>query len=698
MIKIFNSHNSDVILAIFVVLVAAMLLIPLPPFLLDVLLAFNISFSILLLLVGLYIPNALALLAFPTLLLLTTLFRLSLNVSSTRLILLNGYAGKVIQAFGDFLIAGDPVIGAVIFIIIKIVNYIVITRGAGRVSEVSARFALDALPGKQMAIDSDLKTGTVSAEEASKKRDDLRKESQLYGAMDGAMKFVQGDALAGVLITVINIFGGLYIGVFRNQLSFSDAIANYTVLTVGDGLVSQIPALLISICAGIVVTRVSSGENITLGKDLASQLFQSHYLLITASFVVLLVGLLPNIPFIPFFITAFALFLISFSVKRKNKLVEKQIIRSENNFTNNLVNQDDVSDDDQEYIKFMLDTNYLFKSYQLTQLKFRSWYTDFKRDFYNHTGLLLPDIRVVSNQFLADYSFQVEGYNTILFKGELPADGVLLEMDEKNARALSFNVICADSFPLNHGTCCWCTSSNNVKKLLNSSDMNYYDPLQFIVFKMAEYFQNNPEEIISIVNVHTELKELQQKYPGLIQDSFNIDFINISKLTLIFQELVRERFNIKNFKQILGSIASYCSAYASSMVKEDDFDVHDIVSFIRTDRRRITLAPYITTRDTIRGVILSDEVKDFFSNGRFDEHGFLSLLDPQEVKKVENGIKSIVRSAMNSGYTPLVIVTPAELRYKILSFLWSRLPNVGVLSFDEIDSFIPIEKVAVWSI
>jgi type III secretory pathway component EscV len=248
------ARNSDAALAIFVVAVAAMLLIPLPTSLLDLLLAINLSFSLLLLLVGLYIPNALALLAFPALLLLTTLFRLSLNVASTRLILSNGYAGEVIQSFGDFLIAGDPVIGGVIFTIITIVNFIVITRGAGRVSEVSARFALDALPGKQMAIDADLRAGIISAEEACRKREDLRKESQLYGAMDGAMKFVQGDAIAGIFIIFTNILGGLYVGVLRGEMSFSEAVSTYTVLTVGDGLVSQVPALLISICAGIVVT------------------------------------------------------------------------------------------------------------------------------------------------------------------------------------------------------------------------------------------------------------------------------------------------------------------------------------------------------------------------------------------------------------------------------------------------------------
>lgn len=278
MIRQLLTRNSDAMLALFVVAVAMMLLIPLPTPLLDLLLALNISFALLLLLVGLYMPNALALLAFPALLLLTTLFRLSLNVASTRLILSRGEAGRVIEAFGMFLIGGELVVGMVIFTIITIVNFIVIARGATRVSEVAARFALDALPGKQMAIDADLRAGLMSAEEARRRRDDLRKESQLYGAMDGAMKFVQGDAIAGFFIIITNILGGLYMGV-HGGMGLGDALQRYTLLTVGDGLVSQIPALLISICAGIVVTRVSSGENRTLGSELGMQLFQSPFLL-----------------------------------------------------------------------------------------------------------------------------------------------------------------------------------------------------------------------------------------------------------------------------------------------------------------------------------------------------------------------------------------------------------------------------------
>ena len=253
---------SDLALVAFVVATTALLVVPLPTPILDLLLVCNISFSILLLLVGLYIPNAQALFAFPTVLLLSTLFRLGLNVASSRLILSQGDAGRVIEAFGTFLIGGEILVGVIVFTIITIVNFIVISKGAGRVSEVAARFSLDALPGKQIAIDNDARAGLISAEEAKTKRDNLTREGQLYGSMDGAMNFVQGDAIAGFFIIVANIVGGIILGLFSG-MGIGDAVQTYTILTVGDGLVTQIPSLLTSICAGIVVTRVGSSDTAT---------------------------------------------------------------------------------------------------------------------------------------------------------------------------------------------------------------------------------------------------------------------------------------------------------------------------------------------------------------------------------------------------------------------------------------------------
>ena len=306
MLSIKAVRVSDILIGVFLLLVAALLLVPIPTWLLDILLVMNLSFGIILLLAGIYMPNALALLSFPSLLLLTTLFRLGLNVASTRLILSEGEAGNVIRAFGGFLIQGEIIVGIIIFTIITIVNLVVVAKGAARVSEVAARFTLDAMPGKQLAIDADLRSGLISAEESQQRRDALRKESQLYGAMDGSMKFVQGDALAGIFIIFTNIIGGIYLGI-SHGMTFQEAIENYTTLTVGDGLVHQIPAILISICAGIVVTRIAASEGSSLGADVQKQVLGNPAALILTGGLLVMLAILPGVPKLPFSLVAAAL-------------------------------------------------------------------------------------------------------------------------------------------------------------------------------------------------------------------------------------------------------------------------------------------------------------------------------------------------------------------------------------------------------
>ncbi|MDH7605602.1 MAG: flagellar biosynthesis protein FlhA, partial [Melioribacter sp.] len=316
--KLFGK-NTDILLAFGLILMLGLMLIPLPPTILDFLLAVNISTAVLVLIVALYIQSPLDISVFPGLLLILTLYRLALNISSTRLILIDGYAGKIIESFGSFVVGGNYVVGFIVFIILVVIQFVVIVKGSGRISEVAARFTLDAMPGKQMAIDADLNTGLITEAEARRRRDLIAREAEFYGAMDGASKFVKGDAIAGLVINGINIIGGFIIGIAQRGLSFQDAIQTYTILTIGDGLVSQVPALLISTAAGLVVTRSASGTALDL--QMKTQLLANSRVLGTVSGAVFLFALIPGMPTIPFLILSAILGTSSF-INRKNKLQE----------------------------------------------------------------------------------------------------------------------------------------------------------------------------------------------------------------------------------------------------------------------------------------------------------------------------------------------------------------------------------------
>lgn len=330
---------TDAILIVLIITILASLVLPVPPLLLDILLTTSITFSMLILMVTVYIGNPLQLSSFPSLLLLATLFRLSLNVASTRRILLHGHegpdaAGHVIQAFGQFVVGGNYVVGIIVFVVLVVINYIVITKGTERISEVAARFTLDAMPGKQMSIDADLNSGLIDEKEAQRRRQEIQREADFYGAMDGATKFIRGDAVAGIIITLINIIGGIIIGMVQRGMDFQSALSNFTILTIGDGLVSQIPALITSTAAGLMVTRAAS--EMDLGKEITSQLTGYPKALFMASGAIFLMGIVPGMPSIPFLILSSILlsigYFMSISIKEKEKIEKeekaKELIKS----------------------------------------------------------------------------------------------------------------------------------------------------------------------------------------------------------------------------------------------------------------------------------------------------------------------------------------------------------------------------------
>lgn len=692
-------RRSDVVLAVFVLAITAMLLVPLPTTLLDFLLAVNIAFSLLLLLVGLYMPNALALLAFPTLLLLTTLFRLGLNVASTRLILSQADAGSVIRAFGSFLIRGDLVVGAVIFVIITIVNFVVITRGSSRVSEVAARFALDALPGKQMAIDSELRSGLISADEARSKREDLRKESQLYGAMDGAMKFVQGDVIAGLFITMTNICGGLYQGVSRGQ-SLTDAIQTYSVLTVGDGLVSQVPALLISICAGIIVTRVSSGENTTLGSDVGRQLFAKPGTLMFAGVLVALIGLLPGLPWVPFITVAVIVGVVALYLRSVVSLRTPVNTRysAKDSYAPHLSAGLGRYLNNEDGLRIVLDARQLYKHQRTVAMTYQQWWQQFSADYYLETGLSLPPLLVSADSSLVAGCYNVFLGQDLLFSGEAIADGLMLEVNPASAGVYGLEVIREELHPLTAGKVFWTRQSEVVKSIAVAADLRFWDFFQYISLKAGAYFRHHPEDLLSVTDVHVFLKQMEQKFPGLTEQIFREGFITVSRLTELLQELARQGLNIRDFQQILEAVASWFSALDISTVRDDEFSLQDLVAHVRTVRRKQMLTQQRGSLRALRVCTLAPEVQEIFENAIVDSQNSSIAIEPRIFEQLQSGISKTLKPFWNYGLLPVALLIPPELLFAVLRFVRCCDMSLAVFTFDELEPLVRVEQVGIWQL
>lgn len=694
------SRGSDLALALFVVAIATMLLVPLPTFLLDILLTLNISFSVLLLIVGLYMPNALALLAFPSLLLLTTLFRLGLNVASSRLILSQGDAGQVIESFGTFLIRGEIAVGIIIFTIITIVNFIVIAKGAARVSEVAARFALDALPGKQLAIDSDLRAGLLTPDQAHAKREELRMESQLYGSMDGAMKFVQGDAIAGFFIIAANMIGGIYLGL-KNGLGFDEAVHTYTILTVGDGLVSQVPALLISICAGIVVTRVSGGENTTLGTDLTQQLFGRPVALLISGLVLLFLGLLPGLPFLPFLLVSL-IFGVTAYLLHKRPLREGNPSHQRLDFSPSSQGHGGGGGgeqvDEDSSLLLMLDAAVLYRVYRLNAQSYQASWKEFQSDFFNETGLRLPPLKVVADESLSTSSYSIYFDHTEIDTGSIIPGGVLVEMCPDCAHLFDIDVALEAEHPLTGNRVFWTVQTPASRKILDAGQIRSHDFMEYLCLKIGVFYNRHPEEAITLTDVHLQLRTLDKKYPGLLADALIKNSIDISKITELLQQLVREGIGVKDFRHIIEAIAYYCSTYRSLLGEGEEVDLEHLVAFVRGQRRRQLLARHCVDGRTLKVHVLSQEVEAIFDELPNDGAKGALPIEPQSLDSLRAGMDIVRKPISRNGSLPIVLLCKGEIRAKVNRFILSTSGREIVIGFNELDTSVQVEQVGLWDL
>ena len=684
-------NKSDAALALFVVAVACMLLVPLPTPLLDLLLVINLSFSILVLLVALYMQSALSLLTFPAILLLSTLFRLGLNVASSRLILSQGEAGQVIDAFGNLLIRGEVIVGVIIFTIVTIVNFIVIARGATRVSEVAARFSLDALPGKQMAIDSDVRAGLCTAQEAQRKRDDLRKESQLYGSMDGAMKFVQGDAIAGVCIILTNIFGGLYLGISRGQ-SLEEAMHTYTVLTIGDGLVSQIPALLTSICAGIVVTRVSSGDSTTLGGEIQTQLFTQPRTLVVTAVLVSIVGLLPGLPVLPFLAVAIVLTSLAYIMQRagseNGRVIQPK--REQLGSAQLPALYAPLEDEafDKEAIVLKLDSIGLYPLYRANQSRYRQFWSDLTQDVYAYLGVTLPVISVTSSESLGTLCTEAIIQETTIDSLSAVSDALVVEVNPESAFAYGLHVIGELMHPIDGNRISWCENTALLRNLQEGGMVRALDAIEFSYVRIAGHIRNHPEFFVSSAEIHTALKGIDKRHPGFLAESLNREFLPTTRITEICHELLRDGLSIRDLRNIVEVLSSYCSTEGKDFVQDGVYDRDHIVQYFRRSRRKTIVGNRLTRMGALRVITVHDEVESLFEtlkkNGNVDQ------------RRVTAQLQNLVQPIQRRGLLPVSVLCRSESRSAIAAFIHQQFPYIGVFSYDELDSKIQLQYAGQW--
>jgi len=694
-----TARASDLLLAAFLISITAMLLVPLPTMLLDFLLVINIAFSLILLLAGLYLPNALALLSFPSILLLTTLFRLGLNVASTRLILSQGEAGDVIRAFGTLLIRGEIIVGIIIFLILTVVNFIVVARGAARVSEVAARFALDALPGKQMGIDADVRAGLLSPTDAQRRREDLRKESQLYGSMDGAMKFVQGDAVAGLFIIAVNILGGIYLGMSAGS-SLSEAVDTYTTLTVGDGLVHQIPAILISICAGMVVTRVSSGEGSSLGSDVQAQLFARPGTILFGGALVMAMGLVPGLPPLPFLVVGAALVALGWRQQRGGKNILSQpphpvstsivIADSQSSL---LLGLDGSSTEEANILKITLDSGYLYRKYKEDQARCRLWWQQLEADFSSEIGLQLPPLRVVVDTLAPFCNYRISIRGTLVIQETLVPDALLAEVSPHAASEFGLEVLEETEHPADGSIVVWVATSETQRKVLEVAGIATYDHFQYIGLRVAAFLRRVPEEVLSVADVIEIENRLEKRFPGLLSRTLNREYFTPARFTELLQELVREGVGVRDSRQIIEAVATYCSTSGAALVAEGEFDLEEVVSFVRASRRRHVLGPMMSPRRTLRVVTLHETAEALLTDTpAVAPNGTLGIA-PEHSEKLLKAFLEVLVPVRRLGAGGVVILVSSDVRARLVAFLRQCSIEVPVVAHQELEPTVQVEPV-----
>ena len=677
--------RGDIVLALAVVGILVILVMPMPKWMLDISLAFSITFSVLILMTALFVEKPLEFNAFPTVLLLATMIRLSLNLASTRLILTNGHegtdaAGEVIQAFGGFVMGGNFVIGIIVFTILVIVNFIVITKGSGRIAEVSARFTLDAMPGKQMAIDADLSTGLIDENDARTRRKELEEESSFFGAMDGAAKFVRGDAIAGILITFINVIGGMIIGVAQKDLSFAQAADTYTRLTVGDGLVSQIPALIVSTAAGMMVTK--AGVSGSTEAALFRQMGNHPKALGLVSFLLVALAIVPGVPILPFMILASACGFGAFLIHSRNKQEEERLLQEEEEQTV------DPAALAEEPISTALRIDYLRLElgYGLLSListpregqRLTDQIKALRRQMAADVGFVMPSVRIQDNMQLPANTYVIRVKEIDSGRGDLRPN-MMLVMDPRGEDiSLPGEKTMEPTFGL---PAMWIEDANREEALFRGYTV--VDPATVITTHITEVIKDNMAELLSYAETQKLLDELEKDHQALIADLIP-NQISLGGLQRILQNLLAERISIRDLPTILEGVAEACGHSRNVMT---------ITEHVRARLARQISDQNTSDQDVIPMITLSPQWEQAFAESLVgqDEDRQLSM-QPSRLQEFITALRNTFERQAMMGEAPVLLTSPG-IRPFVRSIVERFRPVTVVMSQNEVHPKAKIKTV-----
>jgi flagellar biosynthesis protein FlhA len=680
--------NGDVLLVMGLFGTVLLMILPIHPFLLDGFLAISIALSLLILLSILYVKEPAEFTGFPTLLLFITLFRLSLNIASTRLILLDGYAGHIIEAFGNFVVRGNYVVGLVIFLILVLINFIVITKGAGRIAEVAARFTLDAMPGKQMAIDAELNAGIINETEARTRRRKVEQEADFYGAMDGASKFVRGDAIAAILITLINVLGGFAIGIMQKGMTVGEALQRFTLLSIGDGLVSQIPALITSTAAGILVTRAAAKEE--LGKELTKQLLAYPRVMVILTVMLVVFAIVPGLPMVPFLFLAGITGFLAYSMKGQEKLPKGAVTEAgaaAPGGADSAAKTAAGPAGDKLETLLNVDALQIELGYGLVSLAdtrkggdLLDRVTGVRKTFAQEMGVIVPPIRLRDNLQLEANQYR------FLLKGNSIAQGTLmpghwLAMNASNSKTVLKGMPTVE--PVFKLPATWVTDVE--RKNAEISGYTVVDAASVLVTHLSETVKRNCQDILSRQDVQNLLDNLKQTHPTVVTELIPAQ-LNVGQVQRILQNLLAEGISIRNLAGILEKV----SDHAGVTKNPDELSEH-----ARRSLGPQIIKPYQGQNGSLQAITLDPRLEQQIAQGvRQSPTEVTLMMEPKLARHVVDTLSQRIQQLLTSGQPPIVMCAP-QIRLAFRRFFETTFADLTVLSYSEVPSRIEIQNAGI---